>query len=312
MSLNYGLTIGKLNLQAGLRYEWVDQNYDINGEKQEDQCKTYSNLFPSVSVSNMFGDKLSMTLSYRRTVNRPSYYQLRGDVQYNSPFSYEAGNPLLKNTYVDNLSYTASYSNLSVFFTYKIYHDRVLFAINQFEDKPITMSTFTNIDDFKKLSLSAVWSPTFFKIWSPRMEAGVEKQFLKVEDGESRSYNHPYCYVGLYNVLNLPSNISFVVDAKYWSFYHSDLSYCKEAMYVSASVQKPFFKGAMVLRLGAENIFNTNNEKWTMSYKNIDYMKKAHADNRFAYISLVYSIHNAKRYTGKGARSSEQNRLNRL
>ena len=98
--------------------------YYMNGAKRDDQSKTYSNVFPTFVISHpLFNEKMNMALSYRRVVNRPSYYQLRGDVQYNSPYSYEAGNPLLQNTYIDDISYTVSYLDLNLIASYKSYHD---------------------------------------------------------------------------------------------------------------------------------------------------------------------------------------------
>lgn len=312
--LNYKYNLFKFNIEMGLRYEFINQQYYINGEREDDQSKKYSGIFPTVLISrSLFNDKLNMSLSYRRVVNRPSYYQLRGDIQYNSPYSYEAGNPLLKNTYINDISFSASYSNLYLFASYKSYRDKVLFTIDQFEDKAITMSSFTNVDGFKQISIASIWDPTFFKIWNPEIEAGFEKQFLKVANGNVvNTYNRPYFYISLYNILKFPRDYSFVIQAKYWTSYNSGVSYEHNEMYVDAFVQKTFLNKAMVLRVGAENIFNTNKEKWDMNYNNVNYRKYANNDNRFVYVSLTYNFHNTKKYTGKGTGSSEQNRLNTL
>lgn len=312
--LNYKQNLYRFNIELGLRYEFINQNYFINDVKKETQSKKYSNLFPAFNISRAFlHEKLNMSLSYRRVVNRPSYYQLRGDIQYNSPYSYEAGNPLLQNTYIDDISYMASYSNLSFIASYKSYHDKILFTIEQYKDKPITLSCFTNVADFKEVSLAAIWDPTFFKIWNPRIEFGFEKQFLKVKQEDVIStFNRPYFYFSLYNILKFTQDISFVIQSKYGTSYNSGVLREKSAMFVDAYIQKSFFKNSMVLKIGAENIFNTYKDKWTMRYKNIVYEKYANTDNRFVYISFIYNLHKTKKYTGKGTRNSERNRLNSL
>ena len=312
--LHYNYAFYNFDIEMGLRYEFINQLYYINGEKRDNQSKRYSNFFPTLIISRpFFNDKMNMALSYRRTVNRPSYYQLRGDIQYNSPYSYEAGNPLLQNTYVDDISYTVSYSDLNLITSYKTYRNKTLFTIDQFEDKAVTISCFTNVDDFKKISIASIWDPTFFEIWNPEIEVGFERQFFKIRnENVVNSYNRPYFYVSLYNIIRFPHTYSFVTQAKFWTSYNSGVSYEHKGMFVDAFIQKYFFDKAMTIKIGAENIFNTNKEKWTMKYNNVNYKKYANNDSRYIYISFIYSFHNTKKYTGQGTRSSEQKRLNTL
>lgn len=126
------------------------------------------------------------------------------------------------------------------------------------------------------------------------------------------TYNRPYFYVSLYNILKLPLNYSFVVQAKYWTSYNSGVSYEYSGMFVDAFIQKYFMDKKMVIKIGAENIFNTSKEKWEMMYNSINYKKIAYNDNRFIYISFTYNFHNTKKYAGKGTKNSEQRRLNTL
>lgn len=312
--LNYKYNIYHFDVEMGLRFEFINQRYYINERQQEDQTKKYSNIFPTLVISRSFFDeKINMSLSYRRVVNRPSYYQLRGDIQYNSPYSYEVGNPLLKNTYIDDINYTVSYSNLNFMASYKSYHNKTLFTIDQYENKAITMSGFTNVDGLKKISIASVWDPTFFKVWNPEVEIGFEKQFLKLRNKSvANTYNRPYFYVSLYNILKLPLNYSFVVQAKYWTSYNSGVSYEYSGMFVDAFIQKYFMNKKMVIKIGAENIFNTSKEEWEMMYNSINFKKRAYNDNRFIYLSFTYNFHNTKKYAGKGTRNSEQRRLNTL
>ena len=283
--LNYKYSIYHFDVEMGLRFEFINQRYYINERQQEDQTKKYSNLFPTLVISrSLFDEKVNMSLSYRRVVNRPSYYH-----------------------------YTVSYSNLNFMTSYKSYHNKTLFTIDQYENKAITMSGFTNVDGFKKLSIVSIWDPTFFKVWNPEVEVGFEKQFFKLRNKSVvNTYNRPYFYVSLYNILKLPLNYSFVVQAKYWTSYNSGVSYEYSGMFVDAFIQKYFMDKKMVIKIGAENIFNTSKEKWEMMYNSINYKKIAYNDNRFIYISFTYNFHNTKKYAGKGTKNSEQRRLNTL
>lgn len=312
--LDYQTSLLDFNLNAGLRYEYVNQRYFMNDIKNEEQSRIDNSFFPTLSLSRaLFDEKVMMSLSYGTSIQRPSYYQLRGDIQYNSPYSYEAGNPLLRNTYISDVSYMASYSTVSLMASYKWFRDMTVFTIEQYEDKPVTMSSFANVDGYKTFSLAAMWNPTFFGVWSPQMEAGVEKPFLTIAEGNvHKTYNSPQYYIGLNNVLNLPQNYRIVVQGRCWSAYHAGLSYEKASMYLNAYAQKSFFNRALFVTIGAEDIFDTFNENGTMAHKNVYLEKLADADNRNVFIAFTYYLHNTKAYSGKGTRNSEKYRLNTL
>lgn len=309
---SYQIGLGNFEIDAGVRYEYINFNYFLNGTKKEDQSKTYNDIFPVVTVSGAFADnQVNMSLSYRRTTNRPSYYQLRGDVQYNSPYSYEGGNPALKNAFKNDLSYMISYRTFNLIASYKFFKDQSFFITEQFNDKPITLSTFVNIDDYKEFSLSAIWNPTFFKIWNPRVEVGFEKHYLKTDyENQIKRYNDPIVHARLYNTLRFPKDFSFVIQARIRNSYNSGFTYQKSSWSVNAHIQKQFLNKSLTATLGANNIFNTLKEEWEMDYKNVHLYKNMNDDNRYIYLSLSYNFSKLKRYKGKGAANAERNRLN--
>jgi hypothetical protein len=296
---------------AGLRYEYINFQYYLDRIKKQEQSKTYNQLFPMVSATySLLDDKVNMSFSYKKTVSRPGYYQLRGDIQYNSPFSYEGGNPALKSSFADDFSYTFSFADFYLNSSFKIFKDQSMFIIEQFGNKPISLATFVNVDNYKELSTSAVWNPTFFKIWNPTLEAGFQKQYLKlVYDNKATKYNKPNVFLSLNNTLKLPKEFTFVIHARYWNAYSSGFSEEKETMCVDARIQKRLLNKALTLVVGMENIFDTYDEKWRMNYKNVSFDKSAKNDNRFVYVSVRYNFNKLKTYRGKGAANEERSRL---
>lgn len=90
--LSYAQQIGKLSLEAGLRYEYIDFDYYEDGNYVATQSKTYGNFFPSLTLAMPLG-KVQMQLGYSSDIKRPSYWELRSGVQYDNRYTYEAGNP---------------------------------------------------------------------------------------------------------------------------------------------------------------------------------------------------------------------------
>ena len=92
---SYEKSWGGFTANVGLRYEYVNFKYFLDGVKQDSDSRTYNNLFPTIALVYSH-NSLFASLSYRNTVQRPSYNQLRSSISYNNPFTYEGGNPALQ------------------------------------------------------------------------------------------------------------------------------------------------------------------------------------------------------------------------
>lgn len=308
---SYRKEIGNFSFNAGLRFEHVKFDYSLNNVLQKEQSKKYNDLFPVVSLFYAIPDKsINMSLSYRKTISRPSYYQLRGDIQYNSPYGYEGGNPALLSAFINDVSYMFSYRTFTLMAGYKYIEDDAAFITEQFGDKPITLSTNININKSEKVYVSSVWSPTFFKIWNPEVEVGFNKQFLSMEyEGKSVSYNKPGISCSLYNTVKLPKEFALILYAGYESASESGFAYSYSSSFVSFSAQKRFLDNRLSVRVGASDIFRKNKERWDMNYKNVHTEKRNEGDSRRAYIRVSYNLNRVKKYSGKGAATEEKNRL---
>ena len=64
-----------------------------------------------------------MELAYRNTVSRPSYSSLQGFVVYMGPYQYAMGNPLLRPTYTNSLTYMLRWKQFSLMGTYRKCND---------------------------------------------------------------------------------------------------------------------------------------------------------------------------------------------
>lgn len=75
--IEYARSFGKLQAQAGVRYEYLRSNYSEDNVRVDEQSRTYNNIFPSLTLSYPIG-QTQLMLSYAGTIYRPSYYQLSG------------------------------------------------------------------------------------------------------------------------------------------------------------------------------------------------------------------------------------------
>lgn len=127
--LGVNIPIEKLNLYAGVRYEYnkmtLKSYTTIKEWKSRDKDYPSNHLFPSLNTSYKFNEIHQMRLAYGMSVNRPEFRELSGSVYYDFDlFSGVMGNPDLKTAYIQNLDlryefYPSSGEAISVALFYK-------------------------------------------------------------------------------------------------------------------------------------------------------------------------------------------------
>ena len=295
----------KVSLDLGLRYEDANFDYyDKNGQL-ESESKRYKNILPNIALSYT-SDKYQMMLSYRSTIYRPSYYQLRNSIQYDGPYTYESGNPFLKPTYRNSLSFLMAWKNFKISSMYSMYDNNILFVPEQYKEDIVLLHPL-NVDKSQNFSFSLAYS-TKVGIWRPSVEAGVSKDFLTYSD-ISKDYNNPKYIFQMRNSFILPQNILAGIDAVYSTNGNSNLSYVYGASSVNLHLTKLFLNDKLKISIKGNDIFNTDRKKREMCLENVEMFQDGDQNTRRLTFSVVYNFNSTKsKYKGEGA----TNELNRL
>ncbi|MGM9713393.1 MAG: TonB-dependent receptor domain-containing protein [Prevotella sp.] len=102
------LPIGRLDINAGVRYEYNEMELTTNtrDDVESPHSKYYSDsdIFPSLNTTYKIGDRQQMRLSYGRSVNRPEFREVSPSVYYDFDLaSHVQGNVALKSCYIHNI-----------------------------------------------------------------------------------------------------------------------------------------------------------------------------------------------------------------
>ena len=312
----YAARLHKLELNAGLRYEHVSSNYYNTGEdywseeKKEyfvpDQSRKYDHIFPSLSLSFPLKN-VKVSASYKVTVNRPSYSQLSSNVQYNSRYYYQGGNPLLQPSYEHQVGVNIGYRWLQVFANWRYVVDPCYWIIEPYQDSElISMYTYRNLKHGQRFNVGFTASP---KIgwWQPVLNANIRKQYLKI--GE-KSYGKPL-FVGMFsNTFTLPDEWLLNLNMSYNSRGHSETLEWMAQGGVDVSVNKSFFHDRLNVRMGANDLFATYRTSSRLVYGTSDVSNRKYMDTRKFFCSLTYKFNVSRsKYKGTGAGKAEKNRL---
>lgn len=103
----YGMvkyTRGRMELIAGLRMEHTNQGYVLKFARDADPegCQKYTDFLPSFHAKYTLHEHADVRLSYARSINRPSFFEIVPYSIINEDYK-EKGNPDLKHTVADNL-----------------------------------------------------------------------------------------------------------------------------------------------------------------------------------------------------------------
>jgi ferric enterobactin receptor len=94
--VNATAKIGKVEFQAGLRYEHTwSKGYSVTLNVEQSR-PAYGKFFPSASISVPIVKELAVMTAYSYRINRPNYRSLNPFVTFMDPYTYERGNPNLK------------------------------------------------------------------------------------------------------------------------------------------------------------------------------------------------------------------------
>ncbi len=300
--VNYSREFGKLYTQMGVKYEYTNYDYDSNGKRIDESCRTYNYILPSLTVSYNI-KKVSLALSYNIYTSSPSYSQLDDGLQYISDFRYYRGNSQLKPTYNHDISLIASYRDFQLTCDYTYLKNAIITWFDVMESTPAVLSTDKNFS-YSNIYSTISYSPTLFRIWKPSWNIQMYKQWLTYD---GLSYNHPSYMIEWKNLVTLPKNWMIIVNANGHLRGNADTYMARPSMRVNMAVQKNMNNWRM--KFGVSNAFNSK-EKGYSQYVNAYTSHYVNNYNPTFYLTLSYFFNPAQsKYKGKSAGQSEINRL---
>lgn len=303
--LSFSRSWNHFSLRTGVRYEYIDFQYFNEQKRSDEQSRIYKKFFPDLSFSYERG-VINMSLTSRSTVQRPHYYYMRSDVAYNGPYVYEGGNPSLVPTYTHKLSYLFGWKSLQLELTYNWIKDNILLVGEQYGNKPLILYTMINLPNSNQLDAALFYSPTV-GCWHPAFGIEMSKQYLVYK---GRSYNKPTFSYTFNNLVELPKAIRLSLNMRGSTKGESELSLYKPVFRADIRLSRLFLKDKLNVTLGANDLFATDQERWSMFSGNVYNYKRNDGDNRCVYLQITYTFNPTRsKYKGEGVNNSEINRF---
>lgn len=313
--LEFGRTLNKVELKAGLRYEHVGFDYYEDGKLCNEQSKKFDNLFPSFSLSSPLGDKIQMQASYRIDITRPSYQQLRGNMQYANRYTYESGNPLLQPSLTHNAQISFTYNKWLMFRAfYQHIEDAFIWSSHPYsEDNPtIAVLNLQNAKAYNNMTFH-LYASHKFGIWLPKAGVGYQKQWYQVDTPEGhRSLHNPLWILETSHDFQLPGGILLTAKASWYTHHHSqNTEIIKNDWNMRVILYKGFMNDRLNFQIYANDIFNSSRSEIMTYFGSLRTMwKRIEPNSRSISLTVRYKFNSARsKYKGTGAGTSQKERM---
>lgn len=288
---------GKISLSLGLRYEYdyTDMKTIRNGAPITLK-KTYSNLFPNARISYKRTDKESYTISFQRSIRRPTFNQLSPIVNYLDSLSYYTGNPLLKPSFNNSVSLTANLSNLTLRASYYYVTNPIVSIYEHPEESPNILVTIPqNINHSQEWEVGAEYSLSQSKI-SLSAYAYLTGNYSKYPYlGKKTSYKSLFVSMGgnigynFYRNYSVFSNIIYIAPRRENTmkrdyFLRADIGissrFCKNKLYVAIQGNDLFARGVA--------------SRYTNNYGDTEEWYRGRFDTRGINLTLRYTFNSIR------------------
>ena len=332
--VEYGFTVNlsglnpklsTLYVQAGLRYEHLQNDYFNFGKKEDEVCRNYGDWFPTATISAPIG-KVQLSLSYRRDIKRPAYSSLTSSTIYLNRYAYQSGNPYLTPTYPHSIVLNTSYKWLGVNIDFSRIKDSETMSTEPFPgaDDPLIclVRPINTKEDYNQLSINPYARPTFnFSIsqsfnltWHPTWFVYLLFQNYKspCADGSIVTLNHPYLNIGWDNTVELPKGWRINLGARFNPKGDvGNFNILKAQGRVDMGVQRDLNLhrlGSLTLDLRCNDIFNTNETKGIIyGPRELTVFNPA---RRTFMLDLTWKFNEARsKYRGSGAGEKQKARM---
>ena len=309
--------LGRFQLSAGLRYEHVKSEYFVSGQRRDEQCRTYDDIFPSASVSTSVKN-LQLSFSYAKRTSRPAYWLLSSDVTYENRLNRQTGNPYLKPIKYHNLNAMVMWKWLYLMTNYSHCVDPIISEAESLEDdSKVNLVTSKNYDhaDWLTVTLGAQKNIKLSGgiTWTPQYNISLMKPWLEgMFLGQKKNFNHPMLSQQLGNIVSLTHDWLLQVDFNMHTHGNTGSNIwvdCTNPMF-SLSVSKDFFQHRLNVKLSGNDLLNGGINHVMLYSNRMMFRKMEDNDSRCIQFSLRYRFNvTPSKYKGTGAGNAEKNRL---
>jgi len=296
--------IGAYEVQAGLRAEHTHNKGNLltgNVTSRNDYLK----CFPTLFISKELKHSQSVSFSYGKRINRPSYEDLNPFIYYNSPYSFYQGNSFLRPEISHNFELGYSLKNeLLVSFSYSHTKDYFTYLSYLNDTTKVKKETINNFREYVSYGASISYDKALTDWWNVSANLDV---YHEAFNSFYRTQNFKMSIISVNSNLttgfSFAGNNSFELTGIYRSPTIDGIKRSYARYRIDAGFKKSWLNKSLILKLAVRDIFYTYTKNGNSRIENLNTTFFNRGDTRIFSIDLTYKFGNQKlkaRKPGKG------------
>ncbi|MFD2721278.1 outer membrane beta-barrel protein [Hymenobacter monticola] len=289
----YARTVQKMSLQVGLRAEQTNTDGTSLTTGQSTQ-RHYLSFFPSVAAQYNQSEKVQLGFSYSRKIDRFRFGIVNPFVTYISQYRYAQGNPNIRPSFSHNFEFTHSYNSLLTTSISYGHHTDVLVETYQKNDATqVVVNSFDNFRSAESLSASTtLMKPWLNNKWMTVTTLGLEYARINQTASVGLGASRPSAYLSSNHTLTLPKGFKAELSAMYMSpMTFGGLAF-QSRFSSSVGVSKLLFKDAATLTLNVTDLFNTQQNRYSVLANGVNSVNLDKVESRFVKLNFSYKFGN--------------------
>lgn len=277
----------KISVQAGLRTE-ITETKGNSVSLDSIRSFDYFDLFPSIAINYDLNKSNNFSLSYNKSINRPSFSSLNPFRYYSNIYTASEGNPFLKPAYSHSAS--LQYTLKSSFMFGLGYEEikgenQVYYELD--DDSQLLVSKYENYGKSSAFVLGAYFPINIFKWWSVTMQA----QYMHINVTKRDFKNSgPGIILNGSSVFKLPKNYLLDLSGNYqhtsaYGIYQVDPIYS-----MNIGVSKPFLKKKLSVKVHAVDLFSLYKFGMETNQNKIYYRMDNRGRGAMYFLALTYKF----------------------
>ncbi len=303
----------KWSLSAGFRIEETA----IKGESpitNEENKQDYLKGFPVFNLQYQITDKVSATVNYKRSVDRPSYQNLNPFAYYLNDNTIVTGNPNLQPAFVDYIKLGTTINDMYTFEAYYKYMDASFLELpiqdnieNQIIYTPINLSNTVEygFDFTTYFNVTKNWFLYFVtSFYNIQDLATLNGERLKTDSWSN--YSVLSNDFSLLKDKSLTANLTFVYVGKNQQGFQT----VDGRLATDLAIKKTILKKKATISLSAADLFNLQDFTVNAKYLDQNNSRYSNQDNRYIKLGFSYKFGNTILETNERTKSrKERDRL---
>jgi hypothetical protein len=247
----------EFNITAGVQMEQTTTNFDIVNNSS-DYANNYWTALPFASIIKKWKNEVTVTVSYKRTIQRPGLTQLNPSVDYADPYNTRFGNPYLQPYYADNFDFIIGKWNKLYYINGSVGYNalqKIYSQLRSLQANGTTITTWQNISGRKEYEANAWGGYTLSKKTKLNLSLGYSYNLYSDYDRRVNRFRNGGSFFSTFNgsyqfndLLNGNTSLTFNRFANPQGTVRNTLSmnigvqqkFLKKKMTVSLSVIDPF------------------------------------------------------------------------